>query len=165
MGAVAVPMSESRDERELRRLTEEMKTRLHDSLLRSGKGQNEVAREVGASNSVASEWFSKDSDVLPGGKFLMRLPQVLGVNGHWLITGEGSRYPQPTTGRKDIVFMEGLVEGAKDAVAEFRRAAEKVEREIQATAKDTAAKARAALDDADEGDTDADEEKKRKRKK
>ena len=49
--------------------------------------QSEVARRVGCQQSVVSEWINGGR--APSGLYLLRLPEALEVNGHWLLTGEG----------------------------------------------------------------------------
>lgn len=58
------------------------------ALDRKGLGQNELAEMVGASSGAASGWFSKGT--YPGGNFIVQLPELLDVDGHWLLTGEGT---------------------------------------------------------------------------
>lgn len=114
--------------------TKRFKERLVFALSISGKGQNEIARETGASKSVASEWFSSDSDVLPGGKYLTRLPRALHVNGHWLITGEGHWFPAPASTRKDTLLAEGVEIGTRNAVAEMRNTISRIEKQLAKSA-------------------------------
>jgi phage repressor protein C with HTH and peptisase S24 domain len=57
----------------------------------SGKEYQAIAREAGVSRpGTGSAWLR---DAVPGGRALMRLPQILGVSGHWLLTGEGPMRP------------------------------------------------------------------------
>jgi transcriptional regulator with XRE-family HTH domain len=56
-----------------------------------GISKNELARRVGAAGPTVIEWFTRGA--LPDGEKLARLPEALGVNGHWLLTGEGSMLP------------------------------------------------------------------------
>lgn len=53
--------------------------------------QAELARSLGVGQATVSEWFTRGR--VPNGHVLLRLPEVLDVNGHWLLTGEGSRVP------------------------------------------------------------------------
>jgi hypothetical protein len=128
------------------------KERLRFALSLSGKGQNEVAREIGASNSVASEWFDLESDTLPGGKFLGGLVKSLRVNGHWLVTGEGHWHPQASTGRRDLVLLEGIEIGARGVAAEVQKAIDRAHEDYRKLLADTTARAKAVLEDAESGD-------------
>jgi len=49
--------------------------------------QSEVARRLGCTQSVVSEWVAKHR--APSGMYFCRLPEALEVDGHWLLTGEG----------------------------------------------------------------------------
>lgn len=125
-----------------------MKDRLRYALALSGKGQNQVAREIGASSSVASAWFDGSNEILPGGKFLMRMPKVLGVNGHWLITGEGSWHPIPTSGRRDVLLMEGVEIGARMVSAEVELGLQRAKDELALETGRAISRARDAQEDA-----------------
>lgn len=52
-----------------------------------GIGPWRLAQLLGASPATTHSWFRRRS--LPGGRHMIRLPEILGVNGHWLLTGEG----------------------------------------------------------------------------
>lgn len=47
---------------------------------------SELARRLGTKPQVVSPWMTGTP---PGGRYLVQLPGVLSVNGHWLLTGEG----------------------------------------------------------------------------
>lgn len=105
--------------------------RLVRALQASGKTQNEVAREVGASQSTASDWFNKEAGTIPTGDFLLKLPDALGVAPLWLFYGDGSMYAPPERDTKlEQVQREGIVMGARSTMAEVRLALEKIEQEI-----------------------------------
>ena len=53
----------------------------------SGRPQTWLAGELGASQAAVSEWVRGVS--APDLEHLARLPGLLGVSGHWLLTGEG----------------------------------------------------------------------------
>lgn len=93
--------------------------RLRLALDQSGISQNELARRTGQSSQGISDWFSKGA--LPGGEALIRLPQALGVSGHWLITGEGSMVPGTDRGMERAFGM-----GALAALEDVRSAVESV---------------------------------------
>lgn len=54
-----------------------------------GMSQADLARELGVGVATVSEWFTRGR--VPNGDVMLRLPQALRVNGHWLLTGEGPR--------------------------------------------------------------------------
>lgn len=149
-GGVGVLMApgESTEERIVREMVKRFKQRLRHALALSGKGQNEVAREVGASQSVASEWFDEAVETLPGGRFLIRLPGALRVNGHWLVTGEGQWHPEPKSGRKDVLLMEGIEIGVRSTIAEMKKTITGVEDQLDQALQSATARARAAFEDA-----------------
>jgi transcriptional regulator with XRE-family HTH domain len=49
--------------------------------------QKAIAARLGVSQAAVSEWVRGAS--APGLDHLMKLPEILDVNGHWLLTGEG----------------------------------------------------------------------------
>lgn len=49
--------------------------------------QADLARELGVGVATVSEWFTRGR--VPNGDVMLRLPAVLSVNGHWLLTGDG----------------------------------------------------------------------------
>ena len=63
--------------------------RLRQVLDDRGMSQADLAREVGVGVATVSEWFTRGR--VPNGDVMLRLPQALSVNGHWLLTGEGPR--------------------------------------------------------------------------
>ena len=54
---------------------------------RAGIGPWRLAQLLGTSPATTHSWFRRRS--LPGGRHMIRLPEILGVNGHWLLTGKG----------------------------------------------------------------------------
>jgi len=93
--------------------------RLRQVLADRGMSQADLARELGVGEATVSEWFTRGR--VPSGDVLLRLPAVLEVNGHWLLTGEGPR-ELPWSG-EDL-----YVRGAADAVAQMRRHLDEVAR-------------------------------------
>lgn len=70
--------------------------RLRQVLGDRAMSQAELARELGVGVATVSEWFTRGR--VPSGDVMLRLPHVLLVNGHWLLTGEGPREPEPSGG-------------------------------------------------------------------
>lgn len=65
--------------------------RLKAAMGRRGINQEELAKLVPAGAGTVNGWV-KDG-VIPSGRHMVRLPEVLGVSGHWLLTGEGPKDP------------------------------------------------------------------------
>lgn len=132
----------------------QFKNRLRFALELSGLGQNEVARAVRASQSVASKWFDHAHDTLPGGRFIGRLAHTLGVDGHWLVTGEGHHAHVPVSGHRDTIFMQGSERGARAVIAGVRRALVAAEQDLDYQRQEFTRLAAAAVEDAasDPGD-------------
>jgi hypothetical protein len=127
----------------------QFKDRLRFALELSGLGQNEVARKVRASQSVASKWFDPETDTLPGGRFVGRLARILGINGHWLVTGEGHWHNAPVSGRKDVTHAQGVEVGMRTVMAHVRRALDEAEVDLDRIKRDATQRERAAVEDAE----------------
>jgi transcriptional regulator with XRE-family HTH domain len=69
-----------------------------------------VAEAVGVSVGQFSRWVN--DEVLPKGTALVRLPGILNVDGHWLLTGEGEMV-RPASGE-----AEWRVRRVRDALEE-----------------------------------------------
>lgn len=126
----------------------QFKDRLRFALELSGLGQNEAARKVKASQSVASKWFDLSTDTLPGGRFVGRLARILRVDGHWLTTGEGHWHRAPVSGQRDLVHVQGVEVGARNMMALVRRALDQGEAELTRLHDEVSSRARAASEDA-----------------
>lgn len=50
----------------------------------------DLAKALGVPHATALKWRTGS---VPGGDLLAKLPEVLGVSGHWLLTGEGPIEP------------------------------------------------------------------------
>jgi transcriptional regulator with XRE-family HTH domain len=86
--------------------------RVREVLAARRMSQMDLARELGVGAATVSEWFTRGR--VPNGDVMLRLPHVLAVNGHWLLTGEGLResrgMPQDDPYRR----------GAEDALREVQ---------------------------------------------
>ena len=71
-----------------------------------GMSQAELARQLEVGDATVSEWFTRGR--APQGDVLLRLPRLLAVNGHWLLTGDGPRDPTPS--REGDPYSEGFRE-------------------------------------------------------
>lgn len=49
--------------------------------------QADLARALDVGEATVSEWFTRGR--VPQGDVFLRLPGVLRMNGHWLLTGDG----------------------------------------------------------------------------
>lgn len=52
-----------------------------------GIGPWRLAQLLETSPGTVHPWFARRA--MPGGKYMIRLPKILGVDGHWLLTGKG----------------------------------------------------------------------------
>lgn len=75
--------------------------------------QADLARDLGVGDATVSEWFTRGR--VPQGDVMLRLPHVLQVSGHWLLTGEG---PREMAFRGD---EDPYLRGARDALARMGR--------------------------------------------
>lgn len=74
----------------------------------SGRTNADIARRCRATQSSVASWFDPRVKAMPEGIKMLQLPWALGVNGHWLTTGEGQ-----------MVEQDGHPEnqGAREAIA------------------------------------------------
>lgn len=74
--------------------------------------QADLARDLGVGEATVSEWFTRGR--VPHGDVMLRLPHVLQVSGHWLLTGDG---PREMALRGD---EDPYLRGARDALGRVR---------------------------------------------
>ena len=67
--------------------------------------QSELARRLNVRQATISQWFNQEAPAQPKAEQLLRLPGVLEINGHWLLTGEGGMDDRPTEAQ---VILEGI---------------------------------------------------------
>lgn len=82
----------------------------------SGLPQADVARAFGVDRSRVSRWFNPDAEQgeMPGPDYLPLLPELLGVDGHWLLTGEGPmRRTDPAASRVALDRIERVLREAR----------------------------------------------------
>lgn len=65
--------------------------RLLFAMERADLDQTALAKKLGTAQPVVWKWVNKA--VVPDGRFLLKMPAVLGVSGHWLLTEEGAIEP------------------------------------------------------------------------
>lgn len=65
---------------------------------RRGLSQKDLAARLGVRQATVSAWFQKAQ--LPSGLTMLRIPETLAVDGHWLLTGE---YRAPADSAPDTV--------------------------------------------------------------
>ncbi len=57
--------------------------------------QTELGKRIGVRQATVSQWLSRTAPSEPKADQLVRLPDALGINGHWLLTGRGSMDDTP----------------------------------------------------------------------
>jgi transcriptional regulator with XRE-family HTH domain len=95
--------------------------RLRTAVRRAGLTQSDLADRLEISQSTVSDWFNVGA--MPGGEILLLLPEVLDVNGHWLLTGEG-RPGTRTGGDSGKVGNEAVELAYRAGIEEARRTLE-----------------------------------------
>lgn len=104
-------------------ITDRRKRGLRDRIVKaiedSGLDQKEVAAILEIREATISGWVSKKDASIPLGHMLLRLPEALGVCGHWLLTGEGSQKP-PSRGDRPVSQEELAFRQIESIVLELR---------------------------------------------
>lgn len=73
--------------------------RLARAIERAPLNRTEIAKELsefedlGTKPGRISEWTATVKPSLPDGRVMLLLPGILGVSGHWLLTGQGPMIP------------------------------------------------------------------------
>lgn len=86
--------------------------RLRRAMDAAGMDQRTLARSLRVREATVSDWFGKG--ILPRLDVMARVPGVLRVDGHWLLTGEGDMHRRERSAK----------EAAYDAMADVVRAIE-----------------------------------------
>jgi transcriptional regulator with XRE-family HTH domain len=96
-----------------------LKQVLHDR----GTTQSELARLLGVRAATVSDWFRQGT--MPGGAVMLRLPALLKVDGHWLLTGEGDQWRDSSVagGTEQGAAGDSLADDAADQVRDLLVAA------------------------------------------
>lgn len=109
------------------RQTGSLGERIAEALERSPYNQTTLAKHLETTSQVVNKWLRQG--VTPEGRYLLALPDLLGVSGHWLLTGEGEMVPAPLGERerayleiKEIVERTELATGPGSAEDNARRA-------------------------------------------
>jgi transcriptional regulator with XRE-family HTH domain len=84
---------------------EAFRDRLKRALATRGVTQSELARRLDVRQATISQWFSQEAPAQPKAQQILRLPAVLEINGHWLLTGQGGLDDRPTEAQ---VILEGI---------------------------------------------------------
>lgn len=61
--------------------------RIRQALEYAGLNQSALARALDTQPHIVGSWVNHG--VIPHSKHLVRLPELLGISGHWLLTGKG----------------------------------------------------------------------------
>ena len=93
--------------------------RLRTVLRARRMSQADLARQLRISGTTVSEWFTRGR--MPHGDVMLRMPEVLEVNGHWLLTGHGTRDRVPTADADPYIL------GAHHVLREMRGCLERME--------------------------------------
>lgn len=91
--------------------------RLRLARLRKEMRQGDVGDALGLSSghALVSQW--ERDKAIPTGEHLLALPGILGVNGHWLLTGDG---PVEAPGTVTDDALSRAVERVDDALRQLR---------------------------------------------
>ncbi len=91
--------------------------RLETAIDTSTYNQSSLARELGTSSQVVNKWVNQG--VIPEGRFLVRLPALLGVSGDWLLSDKGPMHPSDpdveAQAFRDVAEIVRVVTEASDA--------------------------------------------------
>ena len=113
--------------------------RLALALHHSGLTQQQLADALDIRAASVSAWMQTDGP-LPRGTQLVRMPELLGVSGHWLLTGQGPMRPvgEDAILRLDIIgrIADGMID--VDQFANLADYVEELQAAIEKRAKDAA---------------------------
>lgn len=102
-------------------------TRLQEALILRGIRKGELARLLDVSPGTVSEWFTQG--LLPTSETMLQLPSALRVDGHWLLTGQGTA---DTVERAPNEFVN---QGARLAMLELHQTIDLMVAELDRTKK------------------------------
>lgn len=98
--------------------------RVQQALSASNLGQNELARQLGVSQSTVSDWMRKGAR--PHSDVLSRLPAILGVSADWLLSGRGPKTAPALALTPDARYLAG----ARAAIDELKMEIDRLFAEI-----------------------------------
>jgi hypothetical protein len=81
----------------------------------AGRPQSWLANQLGVAQGVVQPWLADGKPI--HAKYLARLPAILGVSGHWLLTGQGAPAEIPV----DSVYEAGRQQGRREMWSELSR--------------------------------------------
>lgn len=81
--------------------------RLEWAIENAPESREELAAKLGTASTRFPEWTHRRRR--PSLKYMLQFPGVLGVDGHWLLTGEGSPEPKENIGWK-LSEIERVIE-------------------------------------------------------
>ena len=98
----------------------ELGDRIQEAMEEAGMNQDSLADAVGAGQSTVNAWLK--GRTFPSGQYLIQMPGLFNVSGHWLLTGH-----QPKrVGREPEALRDAYNTGWREAMASIRRTASDV---------------------------------------
>jgi transcriptional regulator with XRE-family HTH domain len=99
--------------------------RVDAAMKRQGMNKGGLAKALGIERAgTVSQWWTKSR--LPDSAVILRLPEILEVDGHWLLTGEGDMVrAAPTDAQTFVEDVEALLARVKRKSKGLSRAEEK----------------------------------------
>lgn len=85
--------------------------RLTTALNASDRTQRDIAKELGVREATISAWKHTTEGSLPEGEHMIRLPALLNVSGHWLLTGEGAMRQTTEDSAERLELISALAVG------------------------------------------------------
>ncbi len=98
--------------------------RLRRALKRAGITQALLAKRLGIDRSAVCNWLGGRS--IPKGEYLLQMPDILNVDGHWLLTGRGPIGQRASMNGQQTALDIDM--GYQAAIADFKRVIEEMEK-------------------------------------
>lgn len=68
------------------RISEGLGARIKQAIQAAGMNQTKLAEALGTTSSIVNGWLNKG--VVPAGRFLVQMPEILGCDANWLLSGK-----------------------------------------------------------------------------